>query len=88
MQIHVSVFRIPPAPDRETMHNRETMHTLGLRQVPDHHYRLLKAVAAAHHRSMNQAAILALEAGLPGEPPPHPSDVEASRRRLEQQGWS
>jgi hypothetical protein len=36
-------------------------YTLVLRQVPDGLYRRLKAVAAAHRRSMNQEAILALE---------------------------
>jgi len=45
------------------------MNTLVLRHVPDDLYRRLKAVAAAHRRSMNQEAILALEAGLPGGPP-------------------
>lgn len=34
------------------------MNTLVLRQVPDGLYRRLKAVAAAHRRSMNQQAIL------------------------------
>ena len=42
------------------------MNTLLLRHVPDGLYRRLEAVAAAHRRSMNQEAILALEAGLPG----------------------
>ncbi len=37
---------------------------------------------------MNEQAILALEAGLPGEPPPQRPDVEASRRWLEEQVWS
>jgi plasmid stability protein len=64
------------------------MHALVLRQLPDHLYCRLKVVAAAHRRSMNQAAILALQAGLPGEPPPHRADIEASRRWLEQQVWS
>jgi hypothetical protein len=64
------------------------MHTLVLRQVPDALYRRLKAVAAAHRRSMNQEAILALEAGLPGEAPPRRPTEEESRRWLEQQVWS
>lgn len=46
------------------------MNTLVLRQVPDHLYRRLKAIASSNRRSMNQEAILALAAGLPGEPPP------------------
>ena len=45
------------------------MNTLVLRQVPDALYRRLKAVAASRRRSMNQEAILALDAGLPGEAP-------------------
>jgi plasmid stability protein len=64
------------------------MNTLVLRQVPDPLYRRLKAVAAAHRRSMNQEAILALEAGLPGEPVPRRPTLEESRRWLQQQVWS
>jgi plasmid stability protein len=64
------------------------MNPIVLRQVPDPLYRRLKAVAAAHRRSMNQEAILALEAGLPGEPAPLRPSVEESRRWLEQQVWS
>jgi plasmid stability protein len=64
------------------------MNTLVLRQVPDALYRRLKAVAAAHRRSMNQEAILALEAGLPGKPIPQRPTVEESRRWLEQQVWT
>ena len=59
------------------------------RQLPDGRpcRRRLKAVAA-HRRSMTQEAILALEAGLPGEPiPPRPT-LEESWRWLEQQVWS
>ena len=64
------------------------MNTLVLRQVPDALYRRLKAVAAAHRRSMNQEAILALEAGLPESLiPQRPSQAE-SRRWLEQQVWT
>ncbi len=54
-------------------------YTLVLRQVPDALYRRLKAVAAAHRRSMNQEAILALEAGLPGEPMAPRPTLEQSR---------
>jgi len=66
----------------------QEMNTLVLRQVPDALYRRLKAVAASHRRSMNQEAILALEAGLPGEPAPQRPTVEQSRRWLEQQVWT
>jgi len=64
------------------------MNTLVLRQVPDALYHRLKAVAAAHRRSMNQEAILALEAGLPGQPIPQRPTLEESRRWLEQQVWN
>ena len=64
------------------------MNTLVLRQVPDALYRRLKAVAAAQRRSMNQEAILALEAGLPGAPAPQRPTAEESRRWLEEQVWS
>jgi plasmid stability protein len=64
------------------------MNTLVLRQVPDSLYRRLKAVAAAHRRSMNQEAILALEAGLPGQPLAVRPTMEESRRWLEDQVWS
>jgi hypothetical protein len=61
---------------------------LVLQQVSDASYRRLKAVVAAHRRSMNQEAILALEAGLPGVPAqPRPSP-EQTRRWLEQQVWT
>ena len=63
-------------------------YTLVLRQVPDALYRRLKAVAAAHRRSMNQEAILALEAGLPGKPMAPRPTLEQSRLWLEQQVWS
>ncbi|MEB3353766.1 MAG: hypothetical protein VKM34_05980 [Cyanobacteriota bacterium] len=63
-------------------------YTLVLRQVPDALYRRLKAVAAAHRRSMNQEAILALEAGLPGEPMAPRPTVKQSRLWLEQQVWN
>ena len=64
------------------------MNTLVLRQVPDALYHRLKAVAAAHRRSMNQEAILALEAGLPCEPIPQRPTAAESRRWLEQQVWT
>jgi plasmid stability protein len=64
------------------------MNTLLLRQVPDTLYRRLKAVAAAHRRSMNQEAIPSLEAGLPGEPVAERPTLEESRRWLEEQVWS
>jgi plasmid stability protein len=64
------------------------MNTLVLRQVPDALYRRLKSVAAAHRRSMNQEAILALEAGLPGQPAPTRPTTEESRRWLEEQVWT
>lgn len=68
--------------------NGGAMNTLVLRQVPDALYRRLKAVAAAHRRSMNQEAILALEAGLPGEPMAPRPTLEQSRLWLEQQVWT
>jgi hypothetical protein len=37
---------------------------------------------------MNQEAILALAAGLPGDPPPQRPGFEASRHWLEQQVWN
>ena len=64
------------------------MNTLVLRQVPDVLYRRLKAVAAAHRRSMNQEAILALEAGLPESPIPERPSLAESRRWLEEQVWT
>ena len=64
------------------------MNTLVLRQVPDVLYRRLKAVAAAHRRSMNQEAILALEAGLPESPIPQRPSLAESRRWLEEQVWT
>ncbi len=60
------------------------MNTLVLRQVPDVLYRRLKAVPAAHRPSMNQEAILALEAGLPELPIPDRPTLEQSRRWLEE----
>ncbi len=64
-----------------------SMNTLVLRQVPDALYRRLKAVAAAHRRSMNQEAILALEAGLPESPILQRPSLAESRRWLEEQVW-
>ena len=64
------------------------MNTLVLRQVPDVLYRRLKAVAVAHRRSMNQEAILALEAGLPESPIPQRPSLAESRRWLEEQVWT
>jgi len=64
------------------------MNTLVLRHVPEGLYRRLKAVAAAHRRSMNQEAILALEAGLPGKPIPQRPTAAESRLWLEQQVWT
>ena len=64
------------------------MNTLVLRQVPDALYRRLKAEASAHRRSMNQEAILALEAGLPESPIPQRPTLAESTRWLEQQVWS
>jgi len=58
------------------------MNTLVLRKVPDALYRRLKDVAAAHRCSMNQEAILALEAGLPESPIPQ----RPSRRKADA-GW-
>ena len=65
-----------------------SMNTLVLRQVPDALYRRLKAVAAAHRRSMNQEAILALEAGLPESPILQRPSLAESRRWLEEQVWT
>ena len=64
------------------------MNTLVLRQVPDHLYRRLKAIVSSNRRSMNQEAILALAAGLPGEPPPQRPDVQTSRHWLQRQIWN
>jgi hypothetical protein len=50
--------------------------------------RRLKAVAAAHRRSMNQEAILVLEAGLPESPIPQRPSLAESRRWLEEQVWT
>ena len=50
--------------------------------------RRLKAVAAAHRRSMNQEAILALETGLPESPIPQRPSLAESRRWLEEQVWN
>ena len=66
----------------------DAMNTLVLRQVPDSLYRRLKAVAAAHRRSMNQEAILALEAGLPGDAPLERPTAEDSRQWLEESVWT
>ncbi len=43
------------------------MATLVLRNVPDDIYQRLKAIAAAHHRSMNQEAIAVLKDALVGQ---------------------
>lgn len=64
------------------------MNTLVLRQVSNALYRRLKAVAAAHRLSMNQEVILAMEAGLPGQPAPSRPTAEESRRWLAEQVWS
>ena len=61
------------------------MHTLVLRHVPDALYRRLKTGAAAHRRPMNQEAILALEAGLPGAPAQQRPSPEQARLWLEPQ---
>ena len=45
-------------------------------------------MATANRRSMNQVAILALKAGLPGEPIPQRPTAAESRRWLEQQVWT
>lgn len=68
------------------------------RQLPDGLYhprkgvspvrRRLKAVAAAHRRSMNQKAILALEARLPESPIPKRPTLEESTQWLEEQVWT
>ena len=78
----MSSTSIPPAI------GERAMNTLVIRQVPDALYRRLKAVAAAHRRSMNQEAILALEAGLPESPIPQRPSLAESRRWLEQQVWT
>jgi len=77
------------------------MDTLVLphRQLPDGLYRRPKAmepprrrrhkaVAVTHRRSMNQEAILALEAGLPVEPVAKRPTTEESRRWLQEQVWA
>jgi antitoxin VapB len=63
------------------------MNTLVVRHVPEALYRRLKAAAAAHRRSMNQEAILALEAGLPGQSTPQRPTLEQSRRWLKERVW-
>ena len=78
----MSSISIPPAI------GERAMNTLVLRQVPDVLYRRLKAVSAAHRRSMNQEAILALEAGLPQSPIPQRLSLAESRRWLEEQVWT
>ena len=77
----MSSTSIPPAI------GERAMNTLVIRQVPDALYRRLKAVAAAHRRSMNQEAILALEAGLPESPILQRPSLAESRRWLEEQVW-
>lgn len=64
------------------------MNTLVLRQVPDSLYKRLKRVAAAHRRSMNQEAILALEAGLATKPASARPDADTTRRWLTEQVWN
>jgi hypothetical protein len=44
------------------------LNTLVLRQVPDHLYQRLKAIANSNRVSMNQEPIQALAAGLPDGP--------------------
>lgn len=44
-------------------------------------------MADAHRRSVNQEAILALEAGLPGTPAASRPSAEESRRWLQEQVW-
>ena len=86
---------IPPAVSGEAVNTLVLPH----RQLQEGFYRprkavapfrrrRLKAVAAAHRRSMNQEAILALKVGLPGEPVPQRPTLEESRRWLEQQVWN
>jgi len=64
------------------------VNTLVLRQVPDSLYKRLKTVAAAHRRSMNQEAILALEAGLPTKPARARPDADTTRRWLTEHVWN
>ena len=64
------------------------INTRVLRQVPDHLYRRLKAIANSNRRSMNQEPIQALAAGLPDGPAPLRPDVETSRHWLQRQIWN
>ena len=80
--------------------SRRAMYPLALphRQLPDGLYRPRKAMApkrrpfkavpVAASRSMTHEAILALQAGLPGEPLAVRPTMEESRRWLEEQVWS
>ena len=60
------------------------INTRVLRQVPDHLYRRLKAIANSNRRSMNQALV----AGLPDRPAPLRPDLETSRHWLQRQIWN
>lgn len=64
------------------------MNTLVLRGVPDALVRRLKAVASAHRRSMNQEAILAIEAGLPAPMPPARPSVAETLAWLQNEVWT
>ncbi len=64
------------------------MPTLVLRNVPDELYAWLKQAAAAHHRSMNQEAIVALKAALQVNPPVVKPSWEATRQWLSDEVWS
>lgn len=64
------------------------MATLVLRNVPELLMQRLKAITAAHRRSMTQEAILALQAGLGAEPPQPRPGVEEMVAWLEANVWN
>lgn len=65
------------------------MPSLVLRNIPPHLHQRLKVTAAAHRRSMNQEAIIALEAGLGlAERSPGTPTLEESLNWLRDEVWS
>ena len=64
------------------------MATLVIRNVPDDLYAKLKHVAAGHHRSMTQEAIVVLKTALNAEPPASKPDWEQIRQWLQDEVWS
>jgi plasmid stability protein len=63
------------------------MATLTIKNLPDNLYRRLKELAAAHRRSLNSEAILAVERAVSGEEVRDPNEVlvelRSARRKVE-----